>query len=416
MSEVLIGACVVAQSGGPTSVINASAYGVIKAALQSEVITAVYGAQYGILGVINDVLFDLGKEDPYELEMLLYTPSSELGSCRYMLADPRKDPTDYQRILEVCQKYDIRYFFLIGGNDTMDTCSKVDAFMAEAGYECRVIGIPKTIDNDLYGTDHTPGYGSAAKYIATTVAEVYKDAHVYDVGTVVVLEIMGRDAGWLTGASALASLCSAAPDLIYLPEIPFTFESLLVDVQGVYQQKGKCLVAVSEGIRLPDGTYVSQAKVSASDGFGHAMLGGLAAFLADVVHRDMGAKVRGIELSLLQRCSAHIASQTDIDEAYAAGVYAVEQATEGKTGMMVGFDRRGERSGYECVMTLSPLEIVANKVKKVPASWIDVQNHTVTSEFIDYVLPLIQGESKRVVENGLPRFAKLRKEVLRPTP
>lgn len=218
----LRGACIIGQSGGPTSVINASAYGVIDTALKSGAITQVLGAEHGIMGVLNDRLFDMGQEDPEELRLLKYTPSSALGSCRYKIADPELDDTDYKRILEVFKKHDVRYFFYNGGNDSMDTCNKINQYMQSVGYECRVMGVPKTIDNDLFGTDHCPGYASAAKYIATSIMEVYQDAHVYDKGMIVVVEIMGRHAGWLAAASALASEYGAGPDLIYLPETDFS--------------------------------------------------------------------------------------------------------------------------------------------------------------------------------------------------
>ena len=229
----LKGACVIGQSGGPTSVINASAYGVIRTALDCPDITAVYGMSHGIKGMLNDQLYDMGQEDAKELEFLLNTPSSELGSCRYKIADPDVDDTDYKRILEIFKKYDIRYFFYNGGNDSMDTCAKVSRFMAKSGYECRVMGVPKTIDNDLFGTDHCPGFASAAKYIATSCAEVYKDARVYDTGMVTVIEIMGRHAGWLAGAAALAGVVGCAPDLVYLPEVDFDMNKFLADVDTI---------------------------------------------------------------------------------------------------------------------------------------------------------------------------------------
>jgi 6-phosphofructokinase len=409
MSEKLIGTCIFAQSGGPTAVINASAYGVFKAAFAAPEITGVYGAAHGITGILNDTLYDMSKEDPYELELLLNTPSSELGSCRYKIADPDKDDKDFKRILETFQKHNVRYFFYNGGNDSMDTCNKVSRFMEKSGYECRVMGIPKTIDNDLMGTDHCPGFGSAAKYIATSVAEVCKDTHVYDVGTITVVEIMGRHAGWLTGASALASICCADPDLIYLPETVFDMDQFIEDVSRVYKAKGKCLVCVSEGIHYEDGSFVSEAKVSSTDGFGHMQLGGLATTLAGIIKQRTGSKVRGIELSLLQRCGAHLASQTDIDEACLAGKFAVESAVAGETGKMVAFERAYENGSYVCKTTLQPLTIVANAEKKVPREWINDAGNYVTQQFIDYALPLIQGENTRVVENGMPRFARLRK-------
>ncbi|HOF95144.1 MAG TPA: diphosphate--fructose-6-phosphate 1-phosphotransferase, partial [Clostridia bacterium] len=233
MGEVLRGACVIGQSGGPTSVINASAYGVIRTALDSDVITKVYGAAHGILGVMNDVLYDMGKEDPAELELLLHTPSSALGSCRYKLKDSEIDDSDYKRILDVFKKYNIRYFFYNGGNDSMDTCNKISKYMQKVGYPCNIIGVPKTIDNDLLGTDHCPGFPSAAKYIATSCMELYLDARVYDTGMICVLEIMGRHAGWLTAASSIASYFGMGPDLIYVPERVFEIESFVRDVQKV---------------------------------------------------------------------------------------------------------------------------------------------------------------------------------------
>lgn len=409
MPEKLIGACIFAQSGGPTAVINASAYGVIKTALEAPEITNVYGAAHGIAGVLNGTLYDMGQEDENELRLLINTPSSELGSCRYKIADPDKDDTDFKRILEVFKKYNIRYFFYNGGNDSMDTCDKISRFMEKSGYACRVIGIPKTIDNDLYGTDHCPGFGSAAKYIATSVAEVCKDTHVYDVGTITVVEIMGRHAGWLTGAASLAAISCAPPDLIYLPEVDFDVEQFVEDVTKTYNEKNKCLVAVSEGIHYSDGTFVSEAKISATDGFGHVQLGGLAATLAGLIRLHTDSKVRGIELSLLQRCGAHLASQTDIDEAYEAGKFAVLSALNGETGKMTAFERGDDNGRYVCRMILQPLSIVANFEKTVPREWINKQGNNVLPAFINYALPLIQGENQRIIENGLPRFARLKK-------
>ena len=405
----LKGACVIGQSGGPTSVINASAYGVIRTALDCPDITAVYGMAHGIKGMLNDQLYDMGQEDAKELELLLNTPSSELGSCRYKIADPDVDDTDYKRILEIFKKYDIRYFFYNGGNDSMDTCAKVSRFMAKSGYECRVMGVPKTIDNDLFGTDHCPGFASAAKYIATSCAEVYKDGRVYDTGMVTIIEIMGRHAGWLAGAAALAGVVGCAPDLVYLPEVDFDMDKFLNDVDAIYKKNGNCIVAVSEGIHYADGSFVSEAKTSATDGFGHAQLGGLAALLANVVKEKTGAKVRGIELSLLQRCGAHLASQTDIDESFLAGKTAVEAAVAGETDKMVGFECSREGGKYTCKTKLFNLSEVANFEKKVPLEWINEEGNGVNQDFIDYALPLIQGENHRATENGLPRFARLKK-------
>ena len=409
--STLKGACIIGQSGGPTSVINASAYGVIRTALDCPDITAVYGAAHGIKGVLNDKLYDMGQEDAKELELLLNTPSSELGSCRYKIADPDADDTDYKRILEIFKKYDVRYFFYNGGNDSMDTCNKISKYMQKVGYECRVMGVPKTIDNDLFGTDHCPGFASAAKYIATSCMEVYHDARVYDTGVICVIEIMGRHAGWLTASAGLASAMGAGPDLIYLPETDFDMDKFIAEVKQVYEKTGNCMVAVSEGIHYADGSFVSEAETSATDGFGHAQLGGLAAMLTEKIKEATGAKVRGIELSLLQRCGAHLASQTDIDESFMAGKAAVENAVAGLTDKMVGFERSYEDGKYVCKTKLFNLTDVANTEKKVPIEWINAQHNGVEQAFIDYALPLIQGETKMKKENGLPRFAKLKKVI-----
>ena len=409
MSEKLVGSCIFGQSGGPTSVINASAYGVIKTALEAEEITKVYGASHGIVGVLNDELFVMDEEDPEELRYLLHTPSSELGSCRYKMKDPEVDDTDYKRILEIFKKYNVRYFFYNGGNDSMDTCNKISRYMKSVGYECRVMGVPKTIDNDLFGTDHCPGFASAAKYIATSCMEINKDARVYDNKMIVIVEIMGRHAGWLAASAALATAYGSGPDLIYLPECDFDMDRFLADVDELYRKNGKVFVAVSEGIHYADGSFVSEAKTSATDGFGHAQLGGLAAMLAEIVKNHTGAKVRGIEFSLLQRCGAHVASATDIEEAFTAGKVAVEKAVEGETGYMVAFERQMVEGKYSCAYRLLPLESVANYEKKVPMEWINDAHNGLKQEFISYVLPLIQGEANVPKVDSLPRYAKLKK-------
>ena len=409
MSEKLVGSCIFGQSGGATSVINASAYGVIKTALEAKEITKVYGASHGIVGVLNDELFVMDEEDPEELRYLLHTPSSELGSCRYKMKDPEVDDTDYKRILEIFKKYNVRYFFYNGGNDSMDTCNKISRYMKSVGYDCRVMGVPKTIDNDLFGTDHCPGFASAAKYIATSCMEINKDARVYDNKMIVIVEIMGRHAGWLAASAALATAYGSGPDLIYLPECDFDMDRFLADVDELYRKNGKVFVAVSEGIHYADGSFVSEAKTSATDGFGHAQLGGLAAMLAEIVKNHTGAKVRGIEFSLLQRCGAHIASATDVDEAFTAGKIAVEKAVAGETGYMVAFERQMVDGKYSCAYRLLPLESVANYEKKVPMEWINDAHNGLKEEFISYALPLIQGEANVPKVDSLPRYAKLKK-------
>ena len=380
----------------------------IRTALDAEYITKVYGANHGIKGVLNDRLMIMDEETPAELARMLITPSSALGSCRYKIADPDVDDTDYKRILEIFKKYNVRYFFYNGGNDSMDTYNKIFKYMNKVGYECRVIGVPKTIDNDLFGTDHCPGFASAAKYIATSVMEVSRDCHVYDTGVITIIECMGRHAGWLTAAAELANTMGDVPDFIYVPEVDFDMDKFIKDVSERYTQNKNCIVAVSEGIHYADGRFVSEAETSATDGFGHAQLGGLAAKLADICKKAAGAKVRGIELSLLQRCAAHCASGTDIRETYMAGQTAVEAALKGKTEVMVGFEC-DRTNGYECKAKLFELSKVANFEQKLPVGWINEEGNGIKSEFVEYCLPLIQGETPMEKVNGLPRFCNLKK-------
>ncbi len=407
--KILVGAAVVGQSGGPSSVINCSAYGIIKTALENPNITMVYGAHHGIKGVLDDRLMIMDVEDPEELRYMLQTPSSVLGSCRYKLADPDEDDTDCRRILEIFRKYNVRYFFYNGGNDSMDTCNKISKYMKRVGYECRVIGVPKTIDNDLMGTDHCPGFPSAAKYIATAVMEISRDCRVYDTGMVAIIECMGRHAGWLAASSVLASLKGDGPDLIYLPERDFDMNQFITDVKRVYEEKGDCIVVVSEGIHYAGGTFVSAMKISDFDGFGHTELGGVANRLAEVVKGSMDAKVRPIELSLLQRCAAHCASATDVRESYMCGEVAVHAAVDGVTDKMIGFHCSRDETGYRCKPALYPLSEVANTEKKVPDAWINEAGNYVTGEFVDYCLPLIQGEAEIIKEDGLPRFSWMKR-------
>jgi len=411
--DTLRGAAIVGQSGGPTSVINSSVYGVIRSALDDPNITKVYGASHGIRGVLDDVLFDMGQEDARELALLMHTPSSALGSCRYKLKPAHVDDSDYRRILEIFQKYDVRYFFYNGGNDSMDTCQKIAEYMQHVGYECRVMGVPKTVDNDLWGTDHCPGFASAAKYVATSLSELYLDARVYDTPMVCIVEIMGRHAGWLTAAAAAANTIGQGPDLIYLPEVAFDFDRFLDDVQRIYNESGKVLVAVSEGIHDVDGRLIAEygAEDAPTDAFGHKQLGGLAATLTRFVKERIGnVKCRGIELSLLQRCAAHCASETDVQESFLAGKTAVEAAVSGISGKMVAFRRGADENGaYLCETILLDLADVANREKKVPREWINESGDGILPPYIEYLLPLIQGVPQLQYENGLPRFANLKK-------
>ncbi len=407
----LKGALMFAQSGGPTSVINSSAAGVFIEGLHSEQITAVYGAAHGIRGILNEEFYDIGKEDEKELLLLKQTPSSALGSVRYKLKDASVDDTDYKKLLEVFKKYDVRYFFYNGGNDSMDTCNKISKYMAKSGYEMNVIGVPKTIDNDLFGTDHCPGFASAAKYIATSIMEINLDAKVYDTPMVCVIEAMGRNAGWLTAAAQLANAQGYGADLIYLPEVDFDVDKFVKDVKDVCaKNNNKCIAVVSEGIHDKDGVLICEklGQAAARDSFGHAQLGGVASMLANLIKNETGYKTRGIELSLMQRCASHCASKTDVEETFQAGKEAVKAAVNGETDKMVCYARKaGDK--YECEYKLLPLELAANTEKTVPLEWIINDGTGISNEFVDYAMPLIQGEVDMVKENGLPRFANLKK-------
>lgn len=399
-----------AQSGGPTSVINASAYGVIAEAKKHGIKT--YVALNGIEGLLKGKISDVSNEDDKQIELLRYTPASAFGSCRLKLPHHTNDATQYEKILEIFKKLDIRYFVYNGGNDSMNTCSKVADFMQENNYECYVCGIPKTIDNDLLLTDHCPGYGSAAKFIATACSEIALDTNVYAHGRVTIVEIMGRDAGWLTASSSLASAYGDGPDLIFLPERPFDLQVFTQKCKDVYEKKHSCLVAVSEGIRDKDGKYIcSYANKENKDMFNNTQLGGVGSFLASYLTENTGVKTRAIELSLMQRCSAHIASLTDNEEAVLAGKTAVESVLNGITNKMVAF-KRESNSPYKMVCTLAPLCDIAHGTQSMPDNFIGKDCCSVTKEFIDYATPLISGEVNLKYENGLPVFARLKNEVV----
>lgn len=407
----LIGACMFGQSGGPTAVINASAAGVFEEAMKHRCITQIYGLAYGIEGVLKEELYDIRKENPSMIELLKTTPSSALGSVRYKLKDAREDETDYKRILEVFQKYHVRYFFYNGGNDSMDTCNKISRYLEQVHYDCRVIGIPKTIDNDICGTDHCPGFGSAAKYIATSAMELYQDTKVYNKGRITIIELMGRNAGWLTASTALASDRGSGPELIYLPEVEFDINKFIKDVCSLYEKNRNVIVAVSEGIKNKKGRYIAEYDSHLKknkDSFGHAKLGGVAYVLVKALEQETDAQVRGVEFGLLQRCAAHCASKTDVEEAYLAGQIAVRIAVDGKSGCMIAFERENGVE-YKCNIKLVDLKVVANEERKVPREWINKEGNGINKKFIEYAMPLIQGESYPPAENGLPKFSKLKR-------
>ena len=404
--ENLKGACIIGQSGGPTAVINASAQGVIQTALASDQITRVLGAAHGIKGVLADQLYDMSQEDPAQLDLLQFTPSSALGSCRYKLADPDVDDTDYQRILEIFKKYDVRYFFYNGGNDSMDTVSKLSRYAAMIGSDIRIIGEPKTIDNDLVHTDHTPGFGSAARYVASTVREITLDANVYEKKSVTIVEIMGRHAGWLTAASALARKYTGDnPLLIYLPETAFDTEEFLKKTEACFEKNCNVVVCVSEGIHDNKGTFICEYDNSVgTDTFGHKMLAGCGKYLENLVRSRLGVKARSIELNVSQRCSASMLSDTDRQEAITAGIFGVQAALKGETGKMVSFIRQETSKGvYQMRCGLEDVNEICNEEKTVPLSWISQDGSDVTEDLIHYARPLIQGNVELPMgEDGLP--------------
>lgn len=421
--KLVKGNAMVGQSGGPTSAINATLAGVIRGAMKSEYIETMYGMVHGIEGLLNGNIVDIGVKIKNEddIAMLAATPSAYLGSCRYKLPKEKDDAVAFEaafkKVFEIFGQYNIKYFFYIGGNDSMDTAHKLSQYAQKIGYEINIMGVPKTIDNDLAVTDHTPGYGSAAKYIATATREVSRDASVYPAKCITVMEVMGRNAGWLTAATALArgNGCTA-PDLIYLPEIFFDIDQFLVDVKALSDKQNSVIVAVSEGAKVDENTYVNEAvdKMLGADkgggeidAFGHKHLSGTARALTDLISGRLGLKTRQIEFGLLQRCAAHSASGTDISESLAIGERAVEEALNGTTGQMVYYKRESQNP-YK--MSIGSVDIgqIANVEQKIPREWINQAGNDVKQEVIDYISPLIQGEAPIFMENGLPKHAVLK--------
>ena len=399
---------IVGQSGGPTAVINASLYGVVYEALNREdTCGTVYGMINGIEGFLNDQIMDMEPlERSGELELIKTTPGSYLGSCRYKLPEDLRDEV-YPRLFEKFEQYGIGYFFYIGGNDSMDTVSKLSRYAKKTGSDIRFMGIPKTIDNDLVRTDHTPGFGSAAKYVASTVREIAIDASVYDnKKSVTIVEIMGRHAGWLTAASVLARKFEGDnPVLIYLPEMAFDPDKFIDDVNEALEKVPNLVVCISEGINDGKGTFICElASDVGVDNFGHKMLTGSGKYLENLVKEKIGVKVRSIELNVCQRCSSSMLSATDQKEAIASGAYGVKCAIEGETGKMIGFSRV-EGGDYRADYVAEDVDLICNQEKTVPLEWITKNGSDIGQEFIDYALPLIQGEVKVPSKDGLPLFA-----------
>lgn len=389
----------VAQSGGPTCAINASLLGVVNEAMRTPEIDKIFGSLNGIEGIIKNNLIDLKAHlsSDEKKDLLRQTPATALGSCRYKLPDYDKDSSVYKTITDNFIKNGIKAFFYIGGNDSMDTVAKLSKYMAEKGLDIKIIGVPKTIDNDLLITDHTPGFGSAAKFVATVLSEIVRDSAVYDLKSVTIIEIMGRHAGWLTASSCLLHTDgSPAPHLIYLPEAEFSTDKFLSDVAEKLKEYDSVIVAVSEGISL------GKAEVSKTDSFGHIALSGIGKQLEEVIkNSDIGCKTRSIELNVLQRCCAHIASKTDIDEAVLIGEAAVKAAVSGETGKMMCIKRVSD-APYKTEIFSTDAALVANGEKAFPSEWITADKNNVSDLAIPYFMPLIEGECDIKTKNGLP--------------
>lgn len=400
------GNVIVGQSGGPTAVINASLAGVFKTAKDSGC-GKIYGMRHGIEGLTNGEYVDMSDyiKSNLEIELLKRTPASFLGTCRYKLPTYEENTEIYHRIFEYLKKLDIKYFFYIGGNDSMDTIMKLSAYADAIGSDIRFIGVPKTIDNDLAVTDHTPGYGSAAKYIATSVKEIICDAKTYYTDSITVVEIMGRNAGWLTAAAAL-SRCEdcTGPDLIYLPERVFDHNEFISKIEQLKRTNKVVTVAVSEGVKTSDGRYVCEAnkKNTVTDSFGHKLLGGTAMYLSDFITEHTGVKSRGIVFSTLQRCASHMVSRRDITEAYMVGADAVLEALKGNSGKMIIIKRLSNEQ-YAAITDSYDITKIANKEKCVPQDWITADGTYITKELEDYAKPLIIGELSPFMVDGLPR-------------
>lgn len=402
----MFGNVIIGQSGGPTAVINSSLVGVFKI-FKDKGCSKIYGMRNGIEGLLDEKyinLTDYIKSD-LDIELLKRTPSSFLGTCRYKLPPIEKSPEVYEKLFNILKKLDVKYFFYIGGNDSMDTVMQLSRYAEAHGSDIRFMGVPKTIDNDLAMTDHTPGYGSAAKYIATAMKEIIRDARTYPNESITVVEIMGRNAGWLTAASALSKAedCEG-PDLIYMPECVFDYNKFLEQLSDARKKHRAVVVAVSEGVKTVDGRYLCEIKKknSIEDAFGHKLLGGTALYLSDFISEQTNVKSRGIVFSILQRCASHLVSRRDITEAFMAGSDAAIAALNGETGKMIVFKRISD-APYSIVTDICDISKIANKEKLVPKEWIINNGTYVSQEFNDYASPLLIGELSPFMVDGLPR-------------
>lgn len=398
--------CIVAQSGGPTVAINASLAGVIEGVIDSSIFDKIYGSIHGIQGVLKNNFLDLTYSSKDFIEMLSHSPAMYLGSCRFKLPDLDSDKETYEAIFKVFADMNIGAFFYIGGNDSMDTVDKLSKYAKSIGSDILIAGIPKTIDNDLVVTDHTPGFGSAAKYIATSMREMAYDTYIYDIQSVLIVEIMGRDAGWLTAASALARTeFSEAPHLIYLPETSFDEDQFLEDINALLPIKKNVIIAVSEGIHDDKGNYIS-ATSAVADKFGHAQLSGTGKYLENLVSSRLGVKVRSVEINVLQRSAAHMASKTDLDEAFSLGKMAVKFVEAGYSEFMTILKRTSNQP-YECTISHSPVLDIANKAKSVPREWINQEGNDITEDMLTYLTPLVRGEIALSYIDGIPSYPSI---------
>lgn len=403
--------CFIGQSGGPTAAINASLAGVIAECVASQQFEHAYGMINGIKGLLENHYIDLLTTfaDDKSLDELKCSPAMYLGSCRYKLPTYQEDPQTYQTLFQTFHRLSITDFYYIGGNDSMDTVAKLSEYAKTIQSPIRFVGIPKTIDNDLMGTDHTPGFGSAAKYVATSMLEIAYDSSIYKLDAVTIVEIMGRNAGWLTAASALARTSySQAPDLIYLPEVPFSKEQFLNDIRQIFQHKKNIIIAVSEGIKDENGQFLdSDSKYTKRDAFGHVLHSGTGKVLESLVYQEFKCKVRSIELNVLQRCAMHIASQVDLDESFMIGKHAVKASLANQSGIMMVFQRLGN-TPYQIEYSYQNVCDIANLEQRIPTNWIHDNHHDITEKLYDYLLPLIQGEVAVSYHNGIPQYADIR--------
>lgn len=401
------GNCLIAQSGGPTSVINASAYGIIKEFLSLNSEFTVYAGVHGIQGILDKKLIDMRNLTEATLASLKNTPAAAFGSCRYKIKDFQEDEADYKKLIDIFKAFNIRYFLYIGGNDSMDAADKISRYAGICGYDVKVLGVPKTIDNDLVETDHCPGFGSTAKYVSNVGIELWADINAYNKESIMVMEVMGRDAGWIAASTGIIK--QAIPDmnqLIYLPEIAFSEDKFFADIKQALQNDNKLLVVTSEGLKSADGQYINiESHCHTSDAFGHAQLGGIGRYLQRCIKENVTKNVKLTEVGVIQRCAMHCVSKTDLEEAEMVGRAALRYALEGHTGYMIALVRTADQE-YHCTTKLAKLEGVCNKVKNVPLNWLG-QNNSITQEMVGYVQPLIVGEVSHFSENGLLQYPNL---------